>query len=253
VGHADGEGGPVPTTLWALPRSTQAAGSMLSMSARDLVGFAQSHLEGGLAPDGTRILSEQSVAAMQTAQVTLPPLRSMGDSWGLGWDLDHTGQGLVIHHTGGTIGQAAFLSVFPEQKVAIAALTNGGGFFGLYQDTVVPLARELTGIDLPQRYTPPATPTAVADLDRIAGTYSDASFDLTVREADGTLWLDRVPKGIEAELGEQPTSNEMVALAPDLLVAKETRSGVHAVYAFVGDKAGKATHIHYGRAVRRAD
>jgi CubicO group peptidase (beta-lactamase class C family) len=252
VGHSPGSDGLVPTTIWALPRSNQGAGSMLSMTARDLVGFAQLHIAGGLAPDGTRVLSEKSVAAMQTPQVAVPPLRSMGDSWGLGWDLTHIGDTLVVHHTGGTIGQAAFLCVIPGQKLALAALTNGGGFFGIYQDIVVGLVKELAGVDLPPRYTPPPTPAPI-DLAYISGTYSDASFDLTVREEDGTIWLDRVPKGIEAELGEQPSTAELVPLAADLLVGKEPAGGVYPVYAFVGDQASKATHIHYGRAVRRAD
>ncbi|MDR0849840.1 MAG: beta-lactamase family protein [Propionibacteriaceae bacterium] len=254
VGHMDGPDGPVATTTWALPRSNQAAGAMLAMSAHDLVRFAQMHLNDGLAPDGTRLLSPESVAAMQTAQVEVPPLRNMGDSWGLGWDLTHTDQGLVIHHTGGTIGQAAFLCVIPEQQFAIAALTNGGGCFDLYLRTVLPLMQELTGVALPERHTPPANPSEV-DMDRIGGTYSDASFDFTVRrDADGTLWLDRVPKGIEAELGEQPTSTIMAGVAPDLIVAQEPTAGIYPVYAFVGRQDdGRATHIHYGRAVRRAD
>ena len=254
VGHMDSPDGPVDTTLWALPRSNQAAGAMLAMSAHDLVSFAQMHINGGFASDGTRVLSPESVAAMQTAQVEVPPLRSMGDFWGLGWDLTHTEKGLVIHHTGGTIGQAAFLCVVPEQRFVIAALTNGGGFAELYYETVLPLMYQLTGIEMSVRYAPPSDPTPV-DLDRIGGTYSDASFDLTVRQDDdGNLWLDRVPKGIEAELGEQPTSSLMVGLAPDLIIAQEPTGGRYPVYAFVGQQDnGQASHIHYGRAVRRAN
>ena len=40
------------------------------------------HLNKGVAADGTRVLSPESVAAMQSVEVTLPPLGLMGDHWG---------------------------------------------------------------------------------------------------------------------------------------------------------------------------
>ena len=66
------------------------------------------------------MLSAESVKAMQTRQVDLPGLSGIGDGWGLGWELFDTDQGVVVAHDGGTIGQAAFLRVVPEQGVAIA-------------------------------------------------------------------------------------------------------------------------------------
>ena len=67
------------------------------------------HLTGGRAADGTRILSEASVAAMAAHQADLPDKYILGDSWGLGWiRFGWDGQRL-IGHDGNTIGQAAFL------------------------------------------------------------------------------------------------------------------------------------------------
>jgi CubicO group peptidase (beta-lactamase class C family) len=106
--------------------SGSPAGSMLSMRPRDLLTFARMHMAGGVAADGTRLLSEASVRAMREQQVTLPPIALHGTGWGLGWDIFGWPGGTVIGHDGGTIGQTAYLRMVPDQDVAIALLTNGG-------------------------------------------------------------------------------------------------------------------------------
>ena len=57
---------PVPTPVWDLPRSVGPAG-LIKSTVRDVLGFARLHLSGGLAPDGTRLLSEETVEAMAAA------------------------------------------------------------------------------------------------------------------------------------------------------------------------------------------
>ncbi len=109
-----------------LARSNAPAGAMLTMRPRDLLGFARMHMSGGLAPDGTTVLTAASVKAMQQEQVRLPHLGLMGSAWGLGWEIFDWPGGTVIGHDGGTIGQSAFLRLVPGRDVAIALLTNGG-------------------------------------------------------------------------------------------------------------------------------
>lgn len=53
----------------------------------ELLAFARLHLEGGVAADGTQVLSAQSVRAMQEEQVVLPDPYTLGRAWGLGWIL----------------------------------------------------------------------------------------------------------------------------------------------------------------------
>jgi len=74
---------------------------MLAMTPSDLLGFVRMHLDRGVAPDGTRVLSAASVQAMQTREVDLPRLAGMGDAWGLGWELFDAPQGTVVAHDGG--------------------------------------------------------------------------------------------------------------------------------------------------------
>lgn len=136
VGHVQPEpdADPQPAPIWSLVRSSVPAGSMLSMRPRDLLAFAQMHIDGGRAADGTTVLGPEAARAMRQPQVTLPPLGLMGTSWGLGWEIYDWPGGTVIGHDGGTVGQAAFLRVAPERDVAIALLTNGGNPIAIYTE-----------------------------------------------------------------------------------------------------------------------
>ena len=262
TGHVGGENDEmVPASSWALARSNAPAGSMLAMTPTDLLGFVRMHLDGGAAADGTQVLSPESVQAMQTRQVDLPKLSGMGDAWGLGWELFDSPQGTVVAHDGGTIGQAAFLRVVPEAGVAVAMLTNGGDFFGLFNDVVAKLLTDLTGVVLPARPTPPAAPEQISaeQLNRYLGHYADTIYDIVVtQDGDGRIWLDREPKDIHAEIGEQPMRFELVHLADDSLITVEAYRGIHVVFAFIGsvlDPSGndRAKYVHYGRVVSRVD
>jgi len=259
TGHVAGEDGELaPATSWALARSNAPAGSMLAMTPTDLLGFVRMHLDRGVAPDGTRVLSAQSVQAMQSREIDLPRLAGMGDAWGLGWELFDAPQGTVVAHDGGTIGQAAFLRVVPEAGVAIAMLTNGGDVFGLFNDVVATLLTRLTGVELPARPTPPADPQQV-DVSRYLGHYADTIYDITVsQDQDGRVWLDRQPKDIHAEIGEKPIRFELVHLVDDSLITVEDYRGIHVVFAFIGSVtsasgADQAKYVHYGRVVARVE
>ncbi|KAA9151029.1 beta-lactamase family protein [Microbacterium lushaniae] len=257
VGHmGEGDDGtPTPAPVWALAKSNEPAGSMLAMTAHDLVAFAKMHLDGGLASDGTRVLSEESVRAMQERQITLPRLTGMGDAWGLGWEIFVEGAPTVIGHDGGTIGQSAFLRVVPEAGLVVALLTNGGDVMGLFGDVVKTIVTDVAGVELPGFPTVPTEEVAV-DAAPLVGFYSNSTFDMTVSvDDDGRIWLDSTPKGIAAEMGEEPEHVQLVGLDADSLIAVEpTMKEMHVVYAFLGeDRDGRRTHMHYGRAISRAD
>ncbi|KJQ52665.1 D-alanyl-D-alanine carboxypeptidase precursor [Microbacterium sp. SA39] len=157
LGHLPAEDGgePVPAPVWSLVRSNAPAGAMLAMTARDLVTYARMHIDGGIAPDGTRMLSPESVAAMQTRQVEVPDFGLMGSAWGLGWSLYDWAGGPVIGHDGGTIGQSAFLRIVPEAGVAVAILTNGGTPISLYLRLMTKILDELAGVTVPSLPVPP--------------------------------------------------------------------------------------------------
>jgi hypothetical protein len=188
---------------------------------------------------------------MRRAQVKVPELALMGGSWGLGWEMDEYAGRTVIGHDGGTIGQAAFLRWVPDAGVVIALLTNGGDVLGLYRDVVGHLLAELAGVVLPGNKVPPAHPQAI-DFTPYLGHYADTIYDVTVsQDADGTVWLDRVPKDIIAEL-EQPLRVRLVHFDGDSLISLDQYHGLHPIFAFVGrTDAGRSKYIHYGRVIAR--
>jgi CubicO group peptidase (beta-lactamase class C family) len=256
VGHLQRspEEPPAPAPVWALVRSNAPAGAMLAMRPRDLLAFARMHMAGGTAADGTRVLSEAIVKAMQQQQVTLPPLGLMGTHWGLGWELFDWAGGPVVGHDGGTIGQSAFMRMVPGKDVAIALLTNGGNPIAVQAEIFGHLLRELAGVEMPGTPTPPANPDRV-DAARYAGTYANEISELTVsQDADGRIWMDLVPRGVIAELVENAERAELVHLEGDTLIMLESKYGIYLPQVFLGDDgSGRALYIHSGRATRRVE
>ncbi|RCG28672.1 class A beta-lactamase-related serine hydrolase [Sphaerisporangium album] len=226
VGHVGGR----PSPIWAMARSNAPAGSMLAMTARDLLAFARMHL------------ADPSLRAMLEPQVTLPDIE-WGTAWGLGWALNDLPGGLVFGHDGNTIGQSAILRVDPGRDVTLAILTNGGN--------PKPLMREITGrvLELPREPVP--NPAARVNPGRQAGTYLSATSRTTVTgDEQGRLWLERVPLGIAAEIGDQPFRTELAGWRDDVLLPVEPG---HGPVAFLGDDGtGKALYLHTGRADVRA-
>lgn len=253
VGHVPGEDEKqVPASVWSLVRSNAPAGAMLAMTAADLLGFARLHLDEGVAPNGSRLLSAQAVRAMQEPQVDVPELALMGGHWGLGWSLFDWEGGPVIGHDGGTIGQAAFLRVVPEKDVAVAILTNGGTPFELYTAIMTRALGDLAGVRVPP-LPAPVDPTPTLDVTRFLGTYSSSVTDSTVRQGDdGRIWLEQRMKGILADIGPDPDPVELLPWRDDALITATAKRGVHSPHSFVGDDGtGRALYLHTGRADRR--
>ncbi|MGV9879661.1 serine hydrolase domain-containing protein [Streptomyces sp. NPDC003006] len=176
---------PDPAPSWDLmPRSAGPYGRVIA-TAGDLARLAQMHLAGGVARDGARVLSEETVALMQHRVVDSPDKWSVSaDGWGLGWTLyDWNGiQG--YGHDGASIGQYAYLRVVPSAGVAVALLTNGGGARELYAALYRELLAELAGVTMPDAFTPPAKPPVV-DFAPLVGTYRREGVIISVTERDG--------------------------------------------------------------------
>ena len=127
VGHYVEDGEPTVSRPWALGRAVNPAGGVVT-SVRELLRYARAHVGDGTAPDRTRLLSEESIAAMRTPQVELGGGEgAVGLSWWLR-DLEGTRS---ASHAGSTHGQEGFLVLVPEQAFAVVALTNAAGGLGL--------------------------------------------------------------------------------------------------------------------------
>ncbi|PRB12005.1 serine hydrolase [Microbacterium sp. MYb72] len=253
VGHLRTAAGDIaPTTVWSMERSGSPAGSRLAMSARDLLGFGRLHLAGGVAADGSRLLSTASVEDMRRPQVRLPDI-DQGVAWGLGWELFARDGRVLPGHDGNTIGQSACLRLLPEEGVAVAVLANGGDPHPVFAELVDDVLREVAGIG--QKETPAASGPAPHDAGRFVGRYESSTAITTIsRTDDGRLWLDRTPRGVVADLGDLPYRTELVSWRDDVLLPVDPEGGVRQPIAFLGDDGtGRAAHLHTGRADRRMD
>ncbi len=97
-----------------LPASLSPAGSLLSMTAEDLLRFGRLHLDQGVTADGKRLLSVKAVAAMQAPNSDVPP---PGSQLRLGWGALVSDQGEFIAASGAAKEQNAFLVIHPPTGI----------------------------------------------------------------------------------------------------------------------------------------
>ena len=211
------------------------------------------HLAGGVAPDGTRLLSEESVAAMASYQSDLPDKYVLGDSWGVGWiRFGWDGQDLV-GHDGNTGGQAAFLRVLPEAGLAVTLLTNGGHTRDLYEDLYREIFEELAGVEMRAPLAPPAVP-ADASITPHLGMYERAGERLEVLASQAGPVLRRTELGPLAEFNPEPvTDYPMTAIAGDVWAVREPGTVTWIPVTFYTLDCG-AKFVHFGaRATPKVD
>ena len=183
VGHMpDPETGELrPGQMWPEVRSGGPAGFTPYATVTDLLRFSQLHLNGGITPAGERLLSSESVTAMQAQHVESNPSGAYdGDGWGMGWARHrYSNNEPVIGHNGGA---AAVLRVLPDRNLAIASLTNApmGMLVGLR--IIDDIVNDLYGLHIPQA---PDTHANIGDMSRYDGTYRHISF-LNHVQAEGS-------------------------------------------------------------------
>ena len=109
-------------------------GSMNS-SAREMLEWLQFQLSGGLAPDGSRLLTEANLKQTHTPH-TISPIEEetrarypflLHLSYGLGWGiLNHRGGVGVLCHGGAIDGFRSHVALIPEKKIGMAIFVNAG-------------------------------------------------------------------------------------------------------------------------------
>lgn len=251
VGHVpDGDGGfrvaPVPF----LQRSNGPAGATPYGAARDVLQLAKLHLSGGVSEEGTRLLSAESVQAMQQSHLEVPP-GMVADQWGLGWMLfDWDGQ-RVIGHDGATIGHNSYLRIVPERGVAVALLTNGGNAAALYRRIFDSVLGTLAGIALPP--LPEATELAI-DPERYSGSYERLASRVEIESREGALWLKMIDRRPLTPDAPQMPDVELHAVDEQLFTFTAPQSGFRNFVSFGdSDANGRARWVFAGRRFPRVD
>jgi hypothetical protein len=179
-----------------MARAQAPAGSTPCATVSDLIAFARLHIDHGRSADGTAVLFEASAAAMQEQQFALPDMPGAeAGHWGLGWMLFNWGGRRVIGHDGGTIGQLSTLRVMPEERFAVAGLTNTSPTGGLLNGRAVAwLFQEVLGIETPPRPKPPEEMPKL-DLAPYTGTYEKIGTRTTIKLDGGALTVEYVGTG----------------------------------------------------------
>jgi dipeptidyl aminopeptidase/acylaminoacyl peptidase/CubicO group peptidase (beta-lactamase class C family) len=255
VGHVTQDGVKTLAPIWQLPRSIGPAG-LVTANAADVLAFARLHLTGGVGPDGTRVLSEESATAMADHQADLPDKYSLGDSWGLGWIRFGWDGRRVYGHDGNTIGQAAFLRVLPEAGLAVTMLTNNDGSRDLYEELYREIFAELAGVEMPRPLTPPQPPIddpagAVAPY---VGRYERAGVIMDVLVGDDGPMLRTEVTGPLAEMVSDPVDEHaLVPYGPALFLTKPPEAETWFPVTFYELPTGER-YLHFGaRATPRVD
>lgn len=183
VGHIQRDGGPAVADPWPIGRAAHPPGGVVS-SVGDLLRYAQAHMgDPGL-------ISAESQARMREPQV---PALGDYERMCVTWFTNNLSDGTpVLRHSGGTNGQIAGFWVVPEQRFALAVLTNAGNGGLLTRELYLQAIRDYLALD---DADPPSIDAPPARMQAVAGRYVGALQENLVELRDGQLYLQVVPKG----------------------------------------------------------
>ena len=216
------------------------AGSGLA-SATDMARYLVTQMQGGVAPDGARVVSAANLAETHRPGILLelgalgpPEFRTdtVDLHYGMGWLSETYRDGRrLLWHSGGIDGFSALMGFFPEEQLGFAFLTNagrGGGLLNLsiqasLRDRLFGLTRELPAFlagfvpALEARtaelaaQTGPVDPAAVAPY---LGQYEDGF--LVRLDNSGVLYLEHDIRAMP--LLALPDGSYVVADGPDVVL-----------------------------------
>jgi beta-lactamase class C len=100
-----------------------------SSTARDMALYLITQLNGGVTPDGTRIVSAENLAETWQPQTTIVDTLA----YGMGWLIEDYEGVQIIWHDGGIDGFRTEISMLPEANAGLVILTNtlAGQWFNL--------------------------------------------------------------------------------------------------------------------------
>jgi CubicO group peptidase (beta-lactamase class C family) len=236
---------------WDMPRSSGPAGATPCSSVADLLTFAKMHLDGGVAAGGARLLSEAAVAEMQRPHADLPP--HPGDfahHWGLGWMLFDWDGRRVIGHDGGTIGQNSSLRILPDERFAVAVLTNTTPTGTLMASRIMRWLFGYAGIELPPYPKPPETPPAI-DLAPYAGVYEKNEARTEIAVDGEQLAATIVNTGPLASSAPQQPPMRLYPVDASLFLQQMPGTNVFQPVSFLQFVDGRPTYFFASRLSRR--
>jgi CubicO group peptidase (beta-lactamase class C family) len=203
-GHRRSQDGTISVTRpWDTGRYGLPMGGVIASNVADQLAWARFHMEDGMAPDGTRVLSEELLRRMQEPTASCPG-NALGDAIGISWLLRDVEGTRVVAHGGSTSGQYSVFEMVPERRFAITSLTNSGPNGSEFNEKIYRWAFEAyldIAVKDPEPVRLPDEALAV-----YAGRYGTISMTYEVTVAGGGLVLqyEERPEVLE-QLGEEPS------------------------------------------------
>lgn len=226
VGHQiiKGQGKPQVARPWAIPRSSHPAGGIVS-TVNDQLRYARFHLGDGTTEDGTRLLTETAVRAMQS-----PQLHAYLDTqFGITWFLNEINGVGIVRHGGATHGQTSAFLLVPSRGFAITVLTNSDDGTHVYSAAVKWALDHYLGLCETE---PEPIVRSQAELTAYCNTYDALGESVTFYQENGSLMMQITPKGgfpdRNSPTPPAPPPTRVVFYASDTFMAlddphKETR------------------------------
>lgn len=247
MGHLPSPDGSLTVApFWALGRSGGPAGAIPYATMTDLVEFAAILLRGGVARDGTRILSAASVAEMQRPHAECPERELLGGHWGLGLLIKLDPAPAVFGHDGNTFGQTAAMRFIPEHNLAFALITNRHQTNLLFADLCNAIVDDWAGIVTAHQRKPVEGLTVDAP-ERFTGTYANIAAEIPITLSDGGLRMELSPRRETAEVSFDMPPFPMRPLDDSTFLAHIEVMGDSLQVAFLEpDAAGRPKYLHFG-------
>ncbi len=195
------EEGPIVTPVDYLPRAFGPGGNITS-TIRDVLAMAHVLLNEGMAPNGQRIVSAESIREMMRSRVPVPDPYMFGPEWALGLIVCDWHGETVYATDGSTIGQNARLRLLPDSDTAIVMLTNGGPRESFHHKVFNEILTDLGTVTIPDLPAPDTTLNL--DLSRYVGVYERPGARYEVSAEGGKLHLTLVLDPMQAEFLRKP-------------------------------------------------
>ncbi|MBM4185920.1 MAG: beta-lactamase family protein [Gemmatimonadetes bacterium] len=242
------------TPKFLLPKTFAPAGATLLPTIHDNLLFARMHLGRGVAPNGTRIISERSAVAMATRTIDHPSGPASG--YGLGWFHATPNGQVTLSHGGGSNGGRAMLVVVPEADFAYATFVNSNASDGFQAE----LDRWIRTGYQPGWTEPPPPPAPEGPIDpaRFVGVYRRMTSKVTIRQQGGQLmvesaWVPEEAPGTEAYVIGRQVEFPMRPATPNALVSAAAPAGSRAgAWTFLEpDERGRYRLVYAGGRLAR--
>lgn len=226
---AAGHGGDDATVMpvWQLPRSLAPAGATMCAAPRDLVRLGRAFF------DSSGPLSDATITAMTTHQLTLPGLPERGSAGrALGPELFDWQGTAAFGHNGDTIGQGTQWRVVPSHGLVIAMSANHQAYTAFFDELLDGIVHDLTGLTVPPRPTPPAAPSRPGPPE-YAGHYAIPLGTYAVTPTPTGLDVTVTPAPIGGRPGGPATTAAYVHLTGTTFIATDPDHGIHDTVTFV--------------------